>query len=163
MRRPPACDTLDGNLMDLLLARGRQAFQQQAWANAYAQLSAAAQESSLEVDDLERLAVAAYLVGRESDSADFWTRAHHACLRLGDPARAARCAFWLGLGLLLQGEMARGSGWLARARRLVDDGQLNCVEQGYLLVPVALQSMEEGDPVTAEATFAQVAQLAERF
>jgi DNA-binding CsgD family transcriptional regulator len=145
------------------LDRGRESFARQAWANAYTTLLAADHESSLQLEDLERLAVAAYLVGRQNDSADLWTRAHHACLRLGDPARAARCAFWLGLGLLLQGEVARGSGWLARARRLVDDGQLNCVEQGYLLVPIALQSMEEGDAASAEATFAQVAEIGERF
>jgi ATP/maltotriose-dependent transcriptional regulator MalT len=145
------------------LARGREAFGRQAWGDTYAHLSAAAHEAPLEVEDLERLAAAAYLVGRDGESADQWARAHRECLRLGDAARAARCAFWLGLGLLLRGEVARGGGWLARAHRLLEDGPLDCVEQGYLLVPVALQSMEGGDAATAEATFARVAQVAERF
>jgi DNA-binding CsgD family transcriptional regulator len=145
------------------LARGRESFGQQVWGDAYAQLSAAAHEVPLDVEDLERLAVAAHLVGRDGQSPDLWAHAYHACLQRGDAARAARCAFWLGLGLLLRGEMARGSGWLARARRLLDEGRLDCVERGYLLVPMALQTMEEGDAATAETTFAQVAHIGERF
>jgi len=41
--------------------------------------------------------------------------------------------------LLLRGEPARANGWLARARRLLDEHGLDCVERGYLLVPVGLQ------------------------
>jgi DNA-binding CsgD family transcriptional regulator len=145
------------------LARGRESFTRQAWGNAYAQLSAADREAPLELEDLERLAVAAYLVGRDEDSVRVWARAHDACLRLGEAARAARCAFWLGFGLLLEGEMARGGGWLARARRLLDDGKRDCVEQGYLLVPVALGCLDEGDAETACTTFSHAAEIGDRF
>ena len=145
------------------LDRGRESFGRQAWGDACAQLSAADHEAPLDLDDLQRLAVAAYLVGRDGESADVWARAHHECLRLGDAARAARCAFWLAFGLLNQGEVARGSGWLARARRLLDEGHLDCVEQGYLLVPVALQSIDEGDAATGHATFAQAVNIGDRF
>jgi hypothetical protein len=109
------------------------------------------------------LATAACLVGRDNDSADVWARAHHECLRRGDPVRAARCAFWLALGLLLKGELARGGGWLGRARRLLDDCQYDCAEQGYLLVPVGLQSLAMGDAATAYATFGQALKIGERF
>jgi len=34
--------------------------------------------------------------------------------------RAVRCAFWLAYALLNKGELARGGGWLARARRLLE-------------------------------------------
>ena len=78
------------------------------------------QAAPLAAEDLERLARAAYLVGRDDESSP-WERAHHECLSVGDDTRAARCAFWLALGLLLKGELARGGGWLARARRLLDD------------------------------------------
>ncbi len=104
------------------LDRGRESFARQAWADAYAQLAAADREAPLEPEDLERLAMAAYLVGRDADSADAWARAHHEFLSRGEAERAARCAFWLAFGLLDRGELARGSGWLARARRLLDDG-----------------------------------------
>ena len=60
-------------------------------------------------------------------------------------ARAARCACWLVFVLLNGGEFARAGGWLARARRLLDDGQRDCAEQGHLLVPDALQQAAAGD------------------
>jgi len=135
----------------------------QGWGVAYAQLSAADHDASLELGDLELLAVAAHLLGRDEDTVAAWARAHHESLRLGNAARAARCAFWLGMVLLNRGEMARGGGWLGRAARLLDDGQLDCVEQGYVLVPMALRSLAEGDAATAFATFERVAQIADRF
>jgi DNA-binding NarL/FixJ family response regulator len=145
------------------LKQGRASFGRQAWQDAHAQLSAADREAPLEFEDLERLAVAAYLVGRDSDSAEVWSRAHHECLRRGDAARAARCAFWLAFGLLFQGEQAHAGGWLARARRLLEDGQHDCAEQGYLLVPVALQCIGEGDATAAHAAFNRAAEIGDRF
>ena len=47
------------------LARGRASFGRQAWGDAYAQLSAADREAALGPEDLERLAMAAHLVGRD--------------------------------------------------------------------------------------------------
>ncbi len=59
--------------------RGRDAFDRQAWGRAYDQLSAAGREEPLEVEDLERLAAAAYLIGHSEESSDIWTRAHQEC------------------------------------------------------------------------------------
>jgi hypothetical protein len=126
------------------------------------QLSAADQQTPLAPDDLERLAMAAYLAGRDADRDEVLARAHQEWLRLGSAEGAVRCAFWLAFGLLNRGELARGGGWLARAR-LLDDGQLDCVEQGYLLVAVALQRLVEGDAATAYTTFGQVAKIGDRF
>jgi DNA-binding CsgD family transcriptional regulator len=145
------------------LDRGRESFERRAWADALVTLSAADRETPLAPEDLERLATAAYLVGRDADSEDAWARAHREWLRLGGTERAARCAFWLGLGLLLRGEPARGGGWVARARRLLDDGRLDCVEQGYLLLPAALQSLAGSDAAAAYATFSQAAKIGDRF
>jgi len=145
------------------LDRGRESHRRQAWGDAYAQLSAADRGAPLELADLERLAMAAHLTGRDGDSADVWARAYHECLRLGDALRAARCAFWLGFGLYNAGEMARGGGWLARAQRLLDDSGQDCVEQGYLLLPVALQVFDQGDAPSAYATFDRIATIGERF
>ena len=145
------------------LDRGRGSFGRHAWADAYVELSAADHEAPLEATDLERLATAAYLVGRDDDGADVGARAFHECLRVGDAPRAARCAFWLGLTLLHRGEVARGGGWLARARGLLDEGRLDCVEQGYLLLPVAMQSLAAGDAATACAACSQAAEIGDRF
>jgi DNA-binding CsgD family transcriptional regulator len=145
------------------LDRGREAFGRRAWGDAYRQLLAADQDAPLAPEDLERLAMAAHLVGRDAESSDCWVRAHHAFLSRGDAERAARCAFWLAFWLMIQGERARGGGWLARAQRLLDDGRRDCVEQGYLLVPVALQRLAEGHAATAYTTFGQAAAIGERF
>lgn len=145
------------------LGRGRKSFEQQVWADAYVQLSTAERETPLEPEDRERLATAAYLIGRDADSEDHWTRAHQTFLDRGNIERAARCAFWLGFGLLNRGKRARGAGWMARARRLVDDVEHTCVEEGFLLLPVALQRLGEGDPQAAHSLFSRAATLGDRF
>ncbi len=145
------------------LERAQDSFDRQAWADAYEQLSALDREAPLEPADLERLAMAAYLVGRDDHSADAWSRAFQGWLHAGDVPRGARCAFWLGFTLLHRGEFARGGGWLARARRLLDDGQLDCAEQGYLLLPIAIRSLAGGDAAAANATFSQAAKIGDRF
>jgi ATP/maltotriose-dependent transcriptional regulator MalT len=139
---------------------GRAAFARQQWATAYAQLREADETSPLDPADLERLAAACYLVGRDDESAEVWQRAHHESLRGGDEIAAARCARWLALGLWLRGEAAQGSGWLARAQRLLDDGGHDSVEHGYLL---ELRNFSEPDPVTAHERSRQAAEIGVRF
>src|SRR5437763_13060429 len=106
---------------------GRESFERQEWADAYARLSSADRRAPLPPEDLERLATAAFLIGEDTESDEAWARAHRACLHRGDAPRSARCAFWLAFGLLNRGEMARGSGWLSRAQRLIEDGAHDCV------------------------------------
>ena len=145
------------------LDRGRESFGGQAWGDAFALLSAADRESPLEAEDLERLATAAFLIGRDDDGADVGARAHQAFLRRGDVERAVRGAFWLAFGLLNRGEVARGGGWVARGRRLLDDLQRDCVEEGYLLWLGGLQRLVEGDAATAAAICDQATKIGERF
>lgn len=146
-----------------VLERGRASFGRRAWRDAYAQLTTTDRETPLELEDLERLATAAYLIGRDADSVEVWSRAHHVCVRRGDAVRAARCAFWLAFGLLFKGEQAQAAGWLARARRLLEDGRHDCAERGYLLLPVGLQALGEGDARAAHTAFHQVAEIGDRF
>jgi tetratricopeptide (TPR) repeat protein len=145
------------------LALGHEFFERQAWADAYAQLAAADREEPLALEDLERLATAAYLAGRDSACVSAWTRAHRESVRVGDGPRAARCAFWLGFPLLLKGDVAPARGWLARARRVLDDCREDCVERGYLLVPAALQDLDGGDAASAYTTFSQATEIGSRF
>ena len=149
--------------MHTTLEQGREAFEQQAWLEAYDRLKAADREASLDPEDLERLATAAYLVGEYADSTDTWARAHQELLSQNDVERAARCAFWLAFGLMNRGKRARAGGWTARARRLLDEGQRDCVEKGYLLLHVALQCLGGGDAASAYATFCQAAEIGDRF
>ena len=143
--------------------RGREWFDRRAWADAVDELSAADREAPLEPEDLERLATAAYLIGRDEDSVDVWERAHHELVNRGDTQRAARCAGWIVFVLMNTGEFARGGGWLARAHRLIDDVQDDCAERGHLLVPVAFQHAFAGDWPTAHAISTQAAEIGDRF
>ena len=143
------------------MASARAAFARQAWGDAHALLSAAAPD--LGPEDLERLAVAAYLVGLDDESTAAWERAHGAWARLGEADRAARCAGWLGLGLLLRGEVARAGGWFARATRLLDEAGLDSASRGYLQVPAALEALERGDVAAAEDLADAAVATARRF
>jgi len=143
--------------------KGRESFARQAWSDAYAQLSAADRAGMLEPEDLERLGAAAHLLGREDEAAEIAARAHQEHLVRGRVPRAARCAFWVAITLLFKGEPARAGGWVARGRRLLDDGQLDCAERGYLLLPEALRSIFEGDSARARAIFGEAAAIGERF
>jgi hypothetical protein len=93
--------------VDRTLDHARVAYGRGMWGEAYASLMRA-DRNSLEAEDLERLAMTAYLVGRDAESAEAWARAHQAFLEGGDVPCAVRCAFWLGYGLLHKGERARG-------------------------------------------------------
>ena len=97
--------------MSSTVAQGRTAFEQNAWADACA-LLAEAPEADADVEDVERLAVAAHLAGRDDDSESAWVHAHRERLRRGDTDDAVRCAFWLAILLMLRGETARAGGWL---------------------------------------------------
>lgn len=108
---------------------GRVAFDRSVWGEAFAQLSAADRDTALAPEDLERLAVAAYLVGEDEAAAAAWERTHQQLLDRGEVVRAVRSAFWLTFRLVNRGEMGRAGGWLARAHRLLDDHDLDCVER----------------------------------
>ena len=145
------------------LNRGRDAFLRRGWTDAYMLLAAADSDEPLPPEDLERLATAAYLIGKDAESAEIWTRAHQEFLGRGAVARAARCAFWLAFGLMHQGERARAGGWITRARELLDNARQDCVEQGYLLLPIALQRVFAGDAAGAYGMFCQAAEIGDRF
>jgi DNA-binding CsgD family transcriptional regulator len=145
------------------LERGRESFDRKAWAESYRLLQAAERDSTLEPEDLERLAVAACLTGRDDECDVYRTRAHQLFLDHGDREGAARAACWLAFGLLQRGARAPASGWFARAERLVADGQLDCVVSGYLLIPSAIQRIVQGDPAAGDAAFARAADIARRF
>lgn len=146
-----------------VLDQGRVAFHRHDWPEAFAHLAAADGRAPSEPEDLERLAVAAHMLGHDKECDDAWERAHQRFLETDEVARAVRCAFWLALGLVHRGEVARGGGWLARAQRLLDDRNLDCVERGFLMVPMALRMIEEGAASEAYAMFGRAGEQGERY
>ena len=67
------------------------------------------------------------------------------------------------MNFALRGEMGPATGWLGRAQRLVDQVPEDCVERGYLLMPVAFQHDAAGDFEGASATAAAAVEIGERF
>lgn len=144
------------------IERGRAACTEHAWDDAYQFLSDADGAGALEAADLERLGVAAYLTGRDEAAVEDLERAYQAYLGQGGLERAVRCAFWLGITLLLRGQHARGGGWLGRAQRLVEERLPGSVEQGYLMIPAGLQALEAA-PQSAYETFDKLVAIANEF
>jgi DNA-binding CsgD family transcriptional regulator len=145
------------------LELGRASFRRRAWSDACRQLLAADANAPLETKDLEALATAAYLAGRDAESEATWNRAHQAHLERGDREAAAGCALWLAFGLVHRGAFAPGGGWIARAARLLEEAGHDSVIRGYLLVFDAIRRIDTGDLSGAHATFQQAFEIAQRF
>ncbi|HKH91789.1 MAG TPA: LuxR C-terminal-related transcriptional regulator [Gemmatimonadaceae bacterium] len=145
------------------VCKGRGAYALRRWGQAYAHLSAADLVAPVGVNDLERLAAAAFLTGREEVYPELWVRAHRECVQARDSVRAARFAFWIVLDLLLKGELARAGGWLSRARHLLDDANDDCPECGLLLVLDARLALQQGQVATAIESAGKAVAIADRF
>ena len=145
------------------LKRGREAYEKQSWTVAYTCLRAADQENSLEPADMEDLAVTAYLIGKDPDCVEYWSRAHQSYQHQGNRRKAAYCAFWLGMILFIRGETAQGNGWMARARSITSDLKKSCVEQGLLLIPEALKHLGSGEADRAYTLFSKAGETGHKF
>ena len=146
-----------------LLERGRACFERREWNDAFTALSAADQSTPLGAEDLHRLAWSAGLTARDEEMLATQERLYHAHLEVGEGLAAARAAFWLGFRLLARGEAGRAGGWLSRAQRLVEREGRDCVEQGYLLLPVGQKHLSAGEPREAHDAAARAAEFGERF
>jgi hypothetical protein len=66
-------------------------------------------------------------------------RAHRLHLDSSDISRSVRCAFWPGHKPFVPRETVQASGWFTRAERQLAGHEEECVEQGYLLIPLWLK------------------------
>ena len=148
---------------DSKLEQGREAFSQGEWGKTYNLLASIDNESPLQPSDLELLATAAYMTGRDADCIDFWSRAHQEYIRADDLKKAAECAFWTGLILFNMGESARGNGWNNRSKSLLEDYSQPCPETGLVLIPEALQHLRSGDTDTAAEIFIKAGKTGKQF
>ncbi len=126
--------------------QGREAFANGWWPAAVEHLRAADSVGGVPPDDLMQLAVAMQTRRRDyAGSKRAFERAYRAHLDAGDPAAAARCAWWLGLTYMNLGDPAQGAGWIGRAAEVLERVDGECVEQGYLLASGGLQALHGGD------------------
>jgi DNA-binding CsgD family transcriptional regulator len=142
---------------------GRDAYVRRAWREAHEHLAAADEVEPLATDDLELLATAAFMLGRDDEYLQVLERAHHAHLEASETLPAVRNAFWIGMTLLTHGEMGPGGGWIGRAQRLLEREPGESVERGYLLMPLAFQHEATGDFEAGAAVAAEAAAIAEQF
>src|SRR4029453_19291747 len=146
------------------LARGRDAFERQAWSEACQQLMTADAETPLGAEDLDSLATAAFLVGEDTVCVDALTRAHQGFLERDHPIRSARCAVWLSFAMFERPALqSQATGWVARARRIFDECATDCAERGFLLCAEAFMKVRTNDPAGAGTLFAQAADVGTRF
>lgn len=139
------------------LTRGRLAFDQQDWAEAYVNL-----RDAEDPEDIYRLAGAAQLTGRDDEAIEQMQKAHAAFVKRGDVEPAVRVAANMAMALLNRGEVAQAAGWIARCRRLLD-GRPDCVEAGYVMQTGALMTLMRGESAHAAEMFEEVIDVAERF
>jgi DNA-binding CsgD family transcriptional regulator len=149
--------------LDALLDEARRACAQSNWRQGHAGLAEVDTARPLAADDLQLLGDSAYMLGRDEEYVAALVRAYNLHLAAGDLPVAARTAFWIGHSFMHQGQMTLARGWFATAGRLVDEHGEDCAERGYLLIPVWLRQMGEGDWEAALANAAEAARIADRF
>jgi hypothetical protein len=143
-----------------LIVRGRAACEHGAWVEGERALAEADAAAPLDTAHLELLAVAACMLGRDEAHLALLERVHNLHLEAGDLRAAARTAFWIGMQRMVGGEPGVAGGWIGRARRLVEQAQGECVEQGYLLLPLAFRQEAEGELDAAAATAGEAIAIA---
>ena len=143
------------------LEQARECFERRAWCDAYDALSCADKSTRLEAKDLARLATAAYLSGRDAEFLRVHERLHRVLADATDMTGAARSAFWLALTFVIQGDTGQSSAWTTRGQRLIEEH--DCVERGYLLLPVAELQLRNGEVHMAQTTLGHAAMIGERF
>ena len=145
------------------LEQGRAHSAQGAWRAAHAALTRADADDPLGAADLELLATVAYMLGRDDEYLEVLARAHQRHLDDGEARRAARAAFWIGMELIVHGEIGRGTGWIGRAERVLEREPGECAERGLLLMPGAFMHEARGDYDAAAAVAGEAAAAGERF
>jgi DNA-binding NarL/FixJ family response regulator len=142
------------------LGSARASYDARSWAAAY---DAYARAEPLAAVDLELFATCAFMLGRDEEYFALLERAHHLHADAGALLAAARCACWIGNQRMFRGDVGQGSGWIARARRLVERDGSDCAERGYLMFPRVFEAMAGGDPDTALANSREATEIGRRF
>jgi len=144
---------------DALIEAGRTALASGSWEEARAQFVAAL-EGAERAEALEGLGLAAWWLDDGALTLDARERAYRAYREKGDALGAARMAIWLTWDYLaFRAEFAVASGWLERARRLLE-GRERTAEYGWLLVREGeIEIFRRHDPRAAQQLARRAAEL----
>lgn len=148
----------DKTVAELLVAR--EAYDRGDWADALQGLRG---KGGLGADDTLALATSAYLMGNVDEAIRALQGGYQDMIKNGDSLGAVRFGFWLALILNVRGDVAIGTGWVARGQRLLENEPAELPERAYLLIHNFFQYLERGDVATAFETAGRVVELARRF
>ena len=143
---------------DQALRAARAACGRHDWAAARQGFRAAGE---LGTQDLGSLATACWWLGEVEENAVATAELHRQFMGLGRPVEAALAAFELGYTEVVRGREDVGVGWMARARRLLQE-QPEAPEWGFVLVADAQQALVEGDLDTAGGLAREALAIGER-
>lgn len=141
------------------LGRALAAWDRRDFAAAYDDLVVLRRSGSLDAEGLYVLGDAAWWLGLIRETLEICEECHARFLEEGRLDRAAMVALESGFHWMLRGEPEVSSGWLSRARRLLD-GQPPNVGHGFLLWIDAQVSFATGDVEGAAARAVALEQLA---
>ena len=144
------------------LEEARVAIARRAWERAHELFAAVAAERSLEADDLERFAKAAYWIGAADGAISIREAAYEAFLASGDTTRAAFCALTLQRQHAAMLQDSLSAAWLTRAERLLASAE-ESTAHGYLAIAHADAARARGDLVEALALAVRAVEIASRF
>ncbi|WP_104181731.1 LuxR family transcriptional regulator [Arthrobacter sp. B0490] len=130
--------------LDQLLTGGRTAYERGDWQVAHQQLEEARTRAELSSDDLNLLGSAAWWVGRIRQALEISETIYHRLHHGGDALGAARKALDVGLVWFIRGDLVIASGWVNRARRILQDLPEG-LEHGYLLYLEAALTLDVRD------------------
>ena len=126
------------------LGRALEALDRRDFATAYDGLAELRRAGALDSAGLYALSDAAWWLGLIRETIQICEECHERFLAEGQVDRAAMVALETGFHWMMRGEPEVGSGWLSRARRLLD-GQEPSVAQGYLLWMDSQGRFDAGD------------------
>jgi ATP/maltotriose-dependent transcriptional regulator MalT len=144
------------------LERGRAAYAERSWLEAFEAFTRADDGEGLSPEDLELQSIAARMLARDDEAIELLERAHHAYLERANAERAAYCAGWIGTSLAYRGAVGPAGGWFSRAQRLVEDVPAETAVHGYLMLPAMFRHRDAGDLDAAVATAAEAAGIGKR-
>jgi len=128
------------------------------WPAEYETLCDADRQHDLPAEELERLAVAAFMLGRDDEVVPLRERAVHRYTSDGRRAAAVLCGFWIAWHLMMRGDLAQAQGWTARLQRLADAE--DPAMQAMLAQQSAVVRMWDGDALGALPAFERSVDLA---
>ena len=150
---------LQDSSLDTLIEAGRAALASGSWEEARAQFTAVLEHAE-PPEALEGLGLAAWWLDDGALTLDARERAYRAYRERDDALGAARMAIWLVWDYLaFRAEFAVASGWLERARRLLE-GRERTAEYGWLLVREGeIEIFRRHDPHAAQDLARRAAEL----